>query len=269
MACILQTSRQSIFLLLQIIEKGACKRTISMMGSVIGIILALKLKSMKLVQSMLILNMASWYELRLRLQNDQTIDNVAQREFQKEREHWRKVLYRIILVVKFLASHNLAFCGSNSKLYQDSNGNFLGNFLHHIIQHSCVNLEAKLKSGEHLDIDGRELYVELKFIQDHIDKSMDPLDILKYLKRYGSFQNIIIVYRVLLTIPVTVAYAERSFSKLKLQKSYLRCAMTQERLNGLATIALENDILEMIKYENIIEDFISKNTRRMMLFSIT
>jgi hypothetical protein len=43
--------------------------------------------------------------------------------------------------------------------------------------------------------------------------------------------------------------------------------MTQEGLNGLATIALENDILEMIKCEDIIEDFISKNTRRMMLFS--
>ena len=132
---------------------------------------------------------------------------------------------------------------------------------------SCVNLEAKLKSGEHSDIDGRELYVELKFIQDHIDRSMGPLDIFNYLKQHGSFPNAIIAYRVLLTIPVTVASAERSFSKLKLLKSYLRCAMTQERLNGLATIALENDILEMIKYEDIIKDFISKNTRRMMLFS--
>jgi len=109
--------------------------------------------------------------------------------------------------------------------------------------------------------------VELKFIQDHIDRSMGPLDILKYLKQYGSFPNVIIAYRILLTIPVTVAFAERSFSKLKLLKSYLRCTMTQERLNGLATIALANDILEMIKYEDIIKDFISKNTRRMMLFS--
>lgn len=68
-------------------------------------------------------------------------------------------------------------------------------------------------------------------------------------------------------IPVTVASAERSFSKLKLLKSYLRSTMTQERLNGLATIALEKDILEKINYEDIIEDFISRNTRRMMLFS--
>jgi hypothetical protein len=43
--------------------------------------------------------------------------------------------------------------------------------------------------------------------------------------------------------------------------------MTQERLNGLATIAIENDVWEKIKYEYIIEEFISKNSRRMMLFS--
>jgi hypothetical protein len=43
--------------------------------------------------------------------------------------------------------------------------------------------------------------------------------------------------------------------------------MTQERLNGLAIIALENGILEKIKYEDVIEDFISKNARRKILFT--
>jgi hypothetical protein len=60
--------------------------------------------------------------------------------------------------------------------------------------------------------------------------------------------------------------AERSFSKLKLLKSYLRSTMTQQRLTDLATIALESAILEEIEYGNIIVDFISRNTRRMMLF---
>ena len=78
----------------------------------------------------------------------------------------------------------------------------------------------------------------------------------------------IIVYKILLTILVTVASLERCFSKLKLLKSYLHSTMTQERLNGLVTITIENDILE-INYEDIIEDFISKNTRRMLLFSRT
>ena len=35
-----------------------------------------------------------------------------------------------------------------------------------------------------------------------------------------------IAYRILLTIPVIVASAERSFSKLKLIKSYLRSTMS-------------------------------------------
>jgi hypothetical protein len=133
---------------------------------------------------------------------------------------------------------------------------------------ACVNLENALKSEENKDIDGKELFQELILIQDLLKKSMGPLDILKFLKKHPFYPNAIVAYRILLTIPVTVASAERNFSKLKLLKSYLRSTMTQERLNGLATIAIENDVLEKINYEDIIEDFISRNTRRMMLFSI-
>ncbi|CAL5213873.1 unnamed protein product [Lathyrus oleraceus] len=42
--------------------------------------------------------------------------------------------------------------------------------------------------------------------------------------------------------------------------------MSQERLNGLALIAIENDILETIKYEDLVDDFASKNVRRKTLF---
>ena len=49
---------------------------------------------------------------------------------------------------------------------------------------------------------------------------------------------------------MTVAFAEISFSKLKLLKSYLRSTMTEESSNGLATIALENDVFENINYEH-------------------
>ena len=95
---------------------------------------------------------------------------------------------------------------------------------------------------------------------------MGAIEILKFLKRHDCFPNATIAYRVMLTIPVMVASAERSFSKLKLLKSYLRSTMTQERLNDLAMIALEGDLLEKIDYERIIEEFISKNTQRMTFF---
>ena len=45
--------------------------------------------------------------------------------------------------------------------------------------------------------------------------------------------------------------------------------MTQERLNAMAIIALESDIPKNIKYEDIIEDCISRNAKRIMLFSRT
>jgi hypothetical protein len=67
---------------------------------------------------------------------------------------------------------------------------------------------------------------------------------------------------VLLTMHVTVESAERNFSKLKLIKTYLRSSMSQERLNGLTTLSIENDMLENIDVDVIINDFTSQNARR-------
>jgi hypothetical protein len=128
----------------------------------------------------------------------------------------------------------------------------------------CHYLETALKRDGQ---SANDLFVELSFLQDFIpQENMGPLDILNFLKQHDYFPNATIAYRVLLTIRVTVASAERSFSKLKLLKSYLRSTMTQEMLNSLATIAIESEMLDKIDYEYIIEDFISKNTHRIILF---
>jgi hypothetical protein len=59
---------------------------------------------------------------------------------------------------------------------------------------------------ENSNIDAKELYMELKFLQEFIPKEkMGPIEILRFLKEHGCFPNATIAYRVLLTIHVTVA----------------------------------------------------------------
>ena len=69
-------------------------------------------------------------------------------------------------------------------------------------------------------------------------------------------------YRIFFTMPVTMASAERSFSKLKLLKNYLRSTMSQERLNGLATLCIQKNLLDEIDIDIVVSDFISQNVRR-------
>nr|GEV12833.1 hypothetical protein [Tanacetum cinerariifolium] len=71
-----------------------------------------------------ITNMVTWFDMRHRLKKNETIDKVAHEQFEKERDHWMKVLFRIVFIVKFLDKHTLAFRGTNEKLHVNSNGDF-------------------------------------------------------------------------------------------------------------------------------------------------
>ena len=58
-----------------------------------------------------------------------------------------------------------------------------------------------------------------------------PIDTLNYIKRIDYFSNAYITYKIMLTIPLTLASVKRNFLKLKIIKIYLRSTMSQERLN--------------------------------------
>ena len=65
--------------------------------------------------------------------------------------------------------------------------------------------------------------------------------------------------RIFATIPVSTATAERSFSALKLLKSYLRATMSEQRISALALCDIHSDL--DVKTESIIDRFAVKNRR--------
>ena len=72
-------------------------------------------------------------------------------------------------------------------------------------------------------------------------------------------QSKILVTR--LTVPVTFASAERSFSKLTLLKTVMRSVMNLERLGELLTFACERDLTDTIDLDEIVNPW-SKLTKR-------
>ncbi|KAF8085127.1 hypothetical protein N665_0679s0004 [Sinapis alba] len=133
------------------------------------------------------------------------------------------------------------------------------------LKESCINLESCLKHGEISDIDGNHLFLELRVLRNVLPREIrKAIDVLDFMKRYEvcCYPNTFLAYRVMLTIPVSVASAERSFSKLKLIKSYLRSSMSEDRLNGLEMLSIERDMVGKLDYQSLMNDFAEKNARR-------
>lgn len=66
------------------------------------------------------------------------------------------------------------------------------------------------------------------------------------------------------TIPVTSAVAERSFSKLKIIKNYLRNSMGQTRLRHLSLIAIENKTASSLDLTEVIDTFAKTKARKRL-----
>ncbi|XP_037755803.1 uncharacterized protein LOC119566406 [Chelonia mydas] len=129
------------------------------------------------------------------------------------------------------------------------------------------NLESLLKHGDSFDLNGLELYEELSTLSSMLLHAKSVMDIVQFIhisKLVDIYPNVYIATRILLTIPVTVASGEQSFSKLKLIENYLRSTMSQERLTGLAVLAIEQDITLSLSYDDIITDFAAKKARKIV-----
>jgi len=69
-------------------------------------------------------------------------------------------------------------------------------------------------------------------------------------------------YEYLLTLPVSVASVERSFSKMKIVKNRLRTKMNDDRLHSLLMCTLETSILDQIDNKKLSQKSSTNKTGR-------
>lgn len=134
------------------------------------------------------------------------------------------------------------------------------------LKEACLKLEEKLTHDHNCDISGLELSREIMCLKRFLDIDKGHpkavLQILALNNWQDTFPNIWTALRIFVTIPVTVAKGERSFSKLKLIKTYLRSTLAQDKLSDLALLSIENDIAQALSYEEIIKKFANAKVRK-------
>ncbi|XP_022168799.1 zinc finger MYM-type protein 1-like [Myzus persicae] len=101
---------------------------------------------------------------------------------------------------------------------------------------------------------------ELKSCNSVFD--MTKLLIIENNNLITSFPDLLTAFYLFLTLPVTVASAERTFSKLKLIKNYLRSTMSQTRLSGLAMISIENERAKKLNLSLLVKTFAQDRSRK-------
>ena len=134
----------------------------------------------------------------------------------------------------------------------------------------CNDLATILREGENSDIQPFELYEELQLLKSNLlDSINDAKQLIQYILENNLeevYPNVYITIRIMLTVPVSTASVERSFSKLKLIKTYLRSTMSQERLSALSVLSIEAEIAAGVSYDIILKKFSEAKSRKVRPF---
>jgi len=101
------------------------------------------------------------------------------------------------------------------------------------LQRKCTNFATAFPD----DVDGARLVDEIQdcriLVSRRVGVELTPLGILKFTVSFGGndvFPNLKVGLQILLTVSISVAVCERSFSEMKLIMTYLRSTVTEGRL---------------------------------------
>ncbi|XP_060845766.1 uncharacterized protein LOC132925382 [Rhopalosiphum padi] len=112
-----------------------------------------------------------------------------------------------------------------------------------------------------LGINIESLEAEMTVIKNSIQNSDFTLnDVLQKIDQ-NVFANLYKLMQVALTLPISSASCERSFSVMRRIKTWIRSSMNQDRFTDMSILHIERDISNIIESENILNNFALKNRR--------
>ena len=104
--------------------------------------------------------------------------------------------------------------------------------------------------------------------QHHFNSECKEIQMFRFInenKFMHAFPEVSVVFRLCLCLMISNCLGERSFSVLKRAENQLRLPMGQKRLNSLALICIENELLEKIDTDDIIKSFPSSKSRKCVI----
>ena len=109
-----------------------------------------------------------------------------------------------------------------------------------------------LEVSNNYNIEIDELQAELKlfgkmcFVKQIFDNFEDRLNYFILQDLSNSFENLYKLFKLFLSIPMSSASSERSFSSLRRFKTYTRNSIGQERLKDLALLHKEKNLNQIL-----------------------
>lgn len=191
--------------------------------------------------------------------------NVDDKEVDCRKNNCRVSVY-IVMIDSMLAEMEKRFGPLQNSFFsatqalQPKSAHFM---MHDIIQpmisHYRDFLSHRIESGDSSSCD-TDLLVEISHVkgvlQDIAPDAETTLDVFRALQPLrAAFPRVLKLLQIALTLPVSTASCERSFSCIKRVKTYTRTTMTEARLTGLALMSIEN---ELTRSNTFIDDVLEK-----------
>ena len=108
-----------------------------------------------------------------------------------------------------------------------------------------------------------EIPLVKKLLNKEPKQPTSALEFLCFLAPYkAAFDCLYKLLLITVTLPVTSASCERSFSKMKLVKTFLRNSMTSDRLSNIALLSIESKRAENIDMDSFVDEFDSRHANR-------